>query len=212
MRRYSNFIPVSLGNPFYSSRRVELIVERYVITSRASIFFVCDRLRYLALKAQGEEDAKASIRVLKITSDTVRMIEKSTSIVGSRVRVVTWEFVECKPMYRDLVIEIERMLEVDEEVKAFFSQYLKHLVWKFYSVGDQNTWQWQRRYIVEETAVSIYMTEVAGYNHELYVRHEYGLVDFLYKFRREALRSFLGKKRLMRRFVDLAEALPSLST
>jgi hypothetical protein len=60
----------------------------------------------------------------------------------------------------------------------------------------------QRQYLIEETALSLYMTEVRGFNVEVY-RKGMGFVDDLYAERPAELMLLLGKSRLDRKFVSI---------
>lgn len=61
----------------------------------------------------------------------------------------------------------------------------------------------QKQYIVEETALSLYMTEIFGTATEVYRREEDGLVKFLYDECQVELGLLVGKEHLVRKFIAL---------
>ena len=60
------------------------------------------------------------------------------------------------------------------------------------------------QYIIEETALSICMTEIRDHSVEIY-RRGMGFVDYLYAGHAEAVRSWTGKKVLNRKFVSIEQ-------
>jgi hypothetical protein len=64
----------------------------------------------------------------------------------------------------------------------------------------------QRQYVMEETALSLFMTEVYGHNLEVY-RRGLGFVDYLYSDRPTTLTLITGKSQLNRRFIAIEDWL-----
>jgi hypothetical protein len=121
------------------------------------------------------------------------------------VTVATWSYLEDHTRFDNLVTWLQKMLRDDRRVGQLADDYAMSLLSRFGEASGKSI-SLQRRYIVEETALSLYMTELQGFNTEIY-RRGMGFIDDLYIERRTDLMSFLGKHALERRFISIESCL-----
>src|SRR5689334_4105675 len=87
------FIPISLGNHYYSSRILRYLLIEFVGRSRSSVFFLCDRLRFLAYQIKGEGDIEQINSRITIQLDQMtRALIKVGLASHSNVTVGNWSF------------------------------------------------------------------------------------------------------------------------
>jgi hypothetical protein len=97
------------------------------------------------------------------------------------------------------------MLREDRAAREQADRYITQFVARFHSPDGPplpESIELQRRYLVEETALSLYITEIRGFNVEVY-RRGMGFVDDLYFDRPSDLMQLLGKSTLERRFISI---------
>jgi hypothetical protein len=107
--------------------------------------------------------------------------------------------------YTGLLAALERMVRDDRGVREQSDRYVAQFAARFsLPEGPQREMSidMQRRYLIEETALSLYMTEIRGFNVEVY-RRGMGFVDDLYAQRPVELMRLLKKSTLDRRFVSI---------
>jgi tRNA-dependent cyclodipeptide synthase len=200
------FIPISLGNHYYSSDVLHALLSHFIAKSRHSIIFLCDRLRFLSYRIRGETDEAritANIR-LQLDQMTRTLINLGLNS-HSNAEVVDWSFLQDDPRYAQVVESLEKLVEKDPWVQDQVDRYIAQYIVRFYAPhGPQRdeSFQLQRQYLIEETALSLYMTEVRGFNVEVY-RRGMGFVDDLYANRAVELMALLKKSALERKFVSI---------
>jgi hypothetical protein len=59
------FVPISLGNHYYSVPVLRRLVNDYIRPSNLSIILICDRLRFLSYLIRGEIDTELSEEISK---------------------------------------------------------------------------------------------------------------------------------------------------
>jgi tRNA-dependent cyclodipeptide synthase len=200
------FIPISLGNHYYSSEVLSSLLSHFIAKSRCSVIFLCDRLRYLSYRIRGETH-EARI----FTNIRLQLEQMNRSLVNlglnshSNVRVVDWSFLADDPRYASVLASLEKLVREDPWAQEQADRYVAQSIIRFHASGGpqhKDSIQLQRQYLVEETALSLYMTEVRGFNVEVY-RNGMGFVDDLYSKRTTEVMSLLKKSTLERRFISL---------
>lgn len=206
------FIPISLGNHFYSSQVLTLLLSHFVTHSRQSVIFLCDRLRLLSYRIRGETNSRRINTNIRLQLDQfTRALMNNGLVSHPNVKVVNWSYLEGDSRFDDLVTWLQKLLRDDLRVGELVDVYATSLISRFgeasrKAINEQRSISLQRQYIIEETALSLYMTELKGFNTEIY-RRGMGFVDDLYAERRADLMSFLGKHTLERRFVSIESCL-----
>ncbi|MEA2910492.1 MAG: Cyclodipeptide synthase [Bradyrhizobium sp.] len=200
------FIPISLGNHYYSSEVLNALLSHFIAGSRCSVIFLCDRLRFLSYRIRGETDDARIVTNIRLQLDQMNRTLINLGLSShSNVRVVDWSFLQDDSRYAGVLESLEELVRTDPWVQDQVDRYVAQFVGRFYTPqGPQRdeSIQLQRRYLVEETALSLYMTEVRGFNVEVY-RRGMGFVDDLYSKRPVELMSMLKKSTLERKFVSI---------
>ncbi len=206
-KRY--FIPMSIGNHYYSNRVLTRILFEVTPVSSESIIFVCDRLRQLVLRARGvlDEDEIARRVRNEVAQVRRRLVNCGMGDIPN-VIVGTWDLLDQDPAFQRIRSALEEVADTCLDVRAFLRQLVVSLVGTHFEQTnvDERLTAIQTEYVLEETALSLFMTEVMGYRVEFYRRMDTGLIVFLYQQRPELLNRMLGKPDLDRTFVSL-EAL-----
>jgi tRNA-dependent cyclodipeptide synthase len=202
------FVPISLGNHYYSSKMLQRIMRDLLAGTEHSIIFLCDRLRLLSYMIRGEEDAD-----LINSNIQIQLQQMSRALLNSglgsypNITVANWSFLQDDSRYHELLASLESFVKASPAVSQQLDRYAAHFALRFGAPHEDDPkrrvqFQWQ--YIIEETALSIYMTEIRDHSVEIY-RRGMGFVDYLYAGHAEALRSWTGKKTLNRKFVSIEQ-------
>jgi tRNA-dependent cyclodipeptide synthase len=202
------FVPISLGNHYYNSKTLQRILTGFLVKASSSVIFLCDRLRYLSYLIRGESNNDRVGRNIQVQLEqTTRALTNLGLGSLANVTIANWSMLEDDPRYGTLLVSVEALLRDVPAVRHEAEVQAAHLLRRF---GDQGKLarkerlKLQLQYITEETALSLYMTEIRGFNVELY-RRGMGFVDYLYAQHPDALRSSTGKQVLSRKFISLEE-------
>src|SRR5262245_50563688 len=63
------FIPISLGNHYYSTKILRQVIAEFISRSNLSVIFLCDRLRFLSYRIRGEKDVESVNSRIQIQID-----------------------------------------------------------------------------------------------------------------------------------------------
>jgi tRNA-dependent cyclodipeptide synthase len=200
------FIPISLGNHYYSSEILLRLMSDFIAHSRVSVIFLCDRLRLLSYRIRGETDIARAGANIKLQLD---QLTRSLMHLGlnsyPNATVASWSFLSSDSRYDGLLASLEDLVRNDPALSRKLDRYAVELMDRFRSgegADRQQGMALQRQYVVEETALSLYMTEIRGFNVEVY-RRGMGFVDDLYRERPAELMSLTGKSKLDRKFISI---------
>jgi tRNA-dependent cyclodipeptide synthase len=200
------FIPISLGNHYYSSEILGILLSRFIAESARSVIFLCDRLRFLSYRIRGETNEAKIVANIRQQLDQMRRTLVNLGLDSHRnASVVDWSFLREDDRYSRLVAMLEKLLREDRAVREQADRYIAQFVARFLSPDGpppRESIELQRQYLIEETALSLYMTEIRGFNVEVY-RKGMGFVDDLYFERPADLMRLLRKSTLDRRFVSI---------
>jgi tRNA-dependent cyclodipeptide synthase len=209
------FIPISLGNHYYSRKILREVFVNFIAHSNVSIIFLCDRLRFLTYRMRGVTNLETINSKIRIQIDQMNRTLANLGL-GSypNVSIVSWSFLKEDHRYDRLLQSLQEFIHADAEVRLSLNDFAATLIARFYGLGSANLAQpteLQRQYIIEETALSLFMTEIKGYNVEVY-RRGMGFVDYLYRERPSHLKLLTEKATLNRRFIALEGWLKQTST
>jgi len=200
------FIPISLGNHYYSSDVLRRVLADFIAPSRQSVIFLCDRLRLLSYRIRGETDLErigANIR-LQLSELTRSLMHLGLRAHPNAV-VADWSLLASDPRHDRLLAVLEGLVCGDPVLCRKLDEYARELMQRFRGSdgrSGRDSMALQRQYVLEETALSLYMTEVRGCNVEVY-RRGMGFVDDLYRERPAALMALTGKSKLEREFISI---------
>jgi tRNA-dependent cyclodipeptide synthase len=200
------FIPISLGNHYYSSKVLSVLMSEFIARSARSVIFLCDRLRFLSYRIRGETDEP---RIGATIRQQLAQMNRTLVNLGlnshKNAEVADWSFLQDDVKYTGLIASLEKMVREDRDVREQSDRYVAQFAARFQlPEGPQReiSIDMQRRYLIEETALSLHMTEIRGFNVEVY-RKGMGFVDDLYAQRPVELMRLLKKSTLDRRFVSI---------
>jgi len=184
----------------------------FVAKSNLSVIFLCDRLRFLSYRIRGETDLeKINANIRTQLEQTTRALIKLGLRSYPNAMIAHWSLLDADPRYEALLSSLERLVREDAVLCQQMQRHAIQLMKRFCGAIKNNLddrARFQMQYVIEETALSIYMTELLGYSVEVY-RRGMGFVDYLYSQRPADLTSILGKTTLDRRFVSLENRLGS---
>ena len=200
------FIPISLGNHYYSTDILRQLICGFIAKSRVSVIFLCDRLRFISYRLRGESDPH---RInAKIDLQLNQMARTLTKLgIGSLPHAMTasWSLLEADPRYGELLAALQELMLDDDDLRRHLDTFAIDLLNRFPPVEGlehRASMQLQREYILEETALSLFMTEIRGFNIEVY-RKGQGFIDHLYRERPDALMLLTNSSGLRRKFVSI---------
>jgi tRNA-dependent cyclodipeptide synthase len=200
------FIPISLGNHYYSSEVLSTLLSHFIGKSQSAIIFLCDRLRFLSYRIRGEtHDSRIAANIRLQLDQMNRTLVNLGLDSHPNARVANWSFLQNDPRYAGVVASLEKLVREDPWAREQADRYVAQFVARFLAPDGpprEESIKLQRQYLIEETALSLYMTEVRGFNVEVY-RKGMGFVDDLYSERPAELMLLLGKSRLDRKFVSI---------
>jgi tRNA-dependent cyclodipeptide synthase len=200
------FIPISLGNHYYSTKILRQVMTEFISKSSVSVIFLCDRLRFLSYCMRGDKDVKSINSRIQIQ---INQMNRTLTNLGidcyPNAFVANWSFLEEDQRYDGLLASLQDFVQADPEVRQCLNDHAVYLIHRFYGLESSDlvdSIELQRQYILEETALSLFMTEIRGYNVEVY-RRGMGFVDYLYSQRPAALKLLTGAATLKRKFVSI---------
>jgi hypothetical protein len=205
VKRGNLFIPISLGNHYYSNAVLRDLVNEFVSPSNRSIIFICDQLRFLSYLIRGETDLQ------RITSNIKGQVEQLTRVlidlgIGSICHASIADSTFCRndSEHIRLLSDLQQFVRDDLRVRGELDDHVNRLVDIHHRKGTSVSpcAELQFQYVIEETALSLYMTEIRGYNIEVY-RRGMGFVDYLYAQRPTDLLTLTGNLVLNRKFIPL---------
>lgn len=204
------FIPISLGNHFYSSEILRTVMVDFVSKSRASIIFLCNRLRFLSYRIRGETDVNQINANIQLQLDqSTRALRNAGFATHSNAIVADWSFLQSDPRYPALLSSLEDFVQKDSTVRRTLGEHAIQLLSRFRErPPSEESMPLQIQYILEETSLSLYMTEIRGFNVEVY-RRGMGFVDYLYSQRSDDMRKLTKTSKLNRRFIAIEDWLAS---
>jgi tRNA-dependent cyclodipeptide synthase len=204
------FIPISLGNHYYSSDVLRRLINDFIPPSNLSIIFLCDRLRFLSYLIRGETDRQRITSNIKIqVGQLTRAFAKLGLESHPNASIEVWSFCQEDGRYKELLSKLQQFVRDDATVGRELDDCVNRLLEIHGCKGTSvaRCAELQFEYITEETALSLYMTEIRGYDVEVY-RRGMGFVDYLYARRAADLRTLTGKLILSRKFISLEGDCP----
>jgi tRNA-dependent cyclodipeptide synthase len=210
--RPNMFIPISLGNHYYSLEILKRLLSDFVAKSNVAVIFLCDRLRLLSYQIRGEADIRRIESNIKLQ---LNELTRSLINVGfgfyPNVIIANWSFLLDDHRYIHLLASLESWIREDQTLHQQLGDHATGLIDRFRvpeGADIQSRIVLQRQYVIEETALSLYMTEIREFNVEVY-RRGMGFVDALYRERPVELMSLVCKSKLDRKFISLENWISS---
>lgn len=207
------FIPMSLGNHYYTNERLRRLYHDFAKVSDSSLVFLCDHLRYLSYLIRGESNEEeirnrvaAQVAQMKVT------LAHCGFEPSEKLSIQCWEDIASDLRVAKITQKLEDLIRKDADVAKEAAISCEFFLRKFRGSGPtpERAAEIQKQYLVAETALSIYMNECVGFTYEVY-RRGAGFVDFLYASKPQEVR-FLSGGSANRRLLSLEsiwQELPS---
>jgi tRNA-dependent cyclodipeptide synthase len=178
--------------------------EAFIDPSSSSIIFVCDKLRFLSYRVQGETDSERARKIVRLqTEQFMRALEKVGIVPEPNHMIVDWSYLDDNSRYAEFLKDLNEAIEGDLDLKRrrveFVSQVLTRASERFEMISPLSS-KFEIEYITEETALSLYMTEIVGFNAEIY-RRGLGFVDYIYEEKPGILKRLLGRAEMLKQFI-----------
>jgi len=108
------FIPISLGNHYYSSDVLRRLMNDFIPRSNLSIIFLCDRLRFLSYLIRGETDRQRITSNIKIqVGQLTRALIKLGIESHPNASIVDWSFCREDNRYKGLLSKLQQFVRDD---------------------------------------------------------------------------------------------------
>ena len=202
------FIPISLGNHYYTNERLNLLVRDVVPASKESVVVVCDRLRVLSYQLRVMHEREARQKADREFAEFKNRLSNCGADAAANLTVLSWHALSEQPDYADFpefVSEVSALVNANNNICDYLDLLIRERLKRFdYPANDVN-YRLQKQYIVEETALSLYFTERKKFQVEIYARKTDGLVDFLQENFADDLLGLLNKKDLDREFLPIED-------
>ncbi len=199
------FIPISLGNHYYTNKILKWIMVEVASLSSEAVFFICDKLRYLTYKIRKiEDDQKINLKVETEVHQFKQRLKNCGIENYQNYKIATWSFVSGYRSYHHILNALGIIARNDADVDAYLNHRASCLIdLIFNGRSNQYNHSIQKQYIIEETALSLFMTEIYGTNYELYRRMDEGLIVYLYQNKLAEVKDILFGRIPKRTFVSL---------
>ncbi len=203
------FIPISIGNHYYTNKILKRIIREITSLSSESVFFICDKLRYLTYKIRNiDEDERIKSKVKTEVHQFKQRLKNCGIENNKNNKVKTWSFLYESNDYVRILNALNIIVNSDADIRTYLYHHSVSLMKAFFNgPSDKYDNLLQKQYIVEETALSIFMTEIYGTNIEIYRRMDEGLIVYLYKNKLAKIKDIILGKTPKRIFVSLENIL-----
>lgn len=201
------FVPISLANPFYTTDSIRYIWTNYLKYYRRVLFVPCDTLRYLTYEGRGDSHPRKLVeQQLKdlTTLITSVALEFSPKNQLNDYEITPFSDIRRDARYKSLREKLRRVVARDEETRLVLRDFTEKWAMRVFDKKNRNILDIQHKYIVEETALSLHVTETLGFHDEYYRNGDLMFVNWLYENKEHYLKKALGKDRLHRKFHEIA--------
>ena len=212
------FAPICLyTNSLFKTRdKATQFIDKYIVSTSNALVLVCDTLHAYSLMVRHSYDCKKAKRKAQRQGESQhQMMSKLLRNVPNRkaIRLCRWDEIASDAGYTEVMERIESALTRDDEFRGIIAGFCAAHVRRLSYGRTGPIAEWERRYVLSEIAMSVYVTEILGYWHEVWENVPGPeLVDpltYLYDSRRSLVLSF-AQVRETRRRLEVA-SLPQAS-
>ena len=203
----SIFLPICLYSKNYKLKEnVKYVFKNYIIPSKSSLILICDDLHAYNLIIRGiasQADAfiKAKMQGENLKKMILNVKKKFTEL--ENFELLSWNDLSSQFSFKRILTGVEDHLYKDSELEKQVIQFIITNIQKFNGRVNLSNKKWERRYLLEEIAMSIYVTEIKGYWLEFWDSppdpHCADPIGFLYKERPDIVKRLVGKNKLNRK-------------
>lgn len=208
------FMPICLYQKSVFARREEMVrtLGHYVADATGVLLLVCDTIHAYNLMLLGKAATFESAmgKALRRGEGVFRMARRVLRQVDHRERVVImrWDELANEERYAAVRRQVERYAESELDFGAEIELFVQASLRKVYKSVPHVDEVWERRYVLDEVAMTVFVTELLGYWREVWevVPGEQAPdpIGFLYNRRPDLVSALTGKQNLERRLEVLS--------
>ena len=206
MKDQKAFFPISLGNHYYTNNGLVSIRETISIHHEHCIVVICDHLRDLSYSIRGLSSFEINGKLEKEVSEFENRLI-NCGYDDSNIEIVTMSSLVKETLFENIQRELFHLIRSNESLFEYLNELSMYTLDKNRDLKNINKQGIQSQYFISESSLSIYVTEVLGYENEYYKQFDRGLIVILYKKYSEYIRSIINKVTLERKFRSLKEIL-----
>ena len=206
MKTNNAYFPISLGNHYYSNDILISIKDSISIHHEKSLVLICDHLRYLSYKLKGLSNEVIDEKIQK----EVREFKARLANCGynySNIKTETMSSYLDNTVFVNLQKEIQNLIYQNKLLFDYLNNLSLLALDKNNNTQESGNKDIQIQYFISETSLSIYITEVLGYENEYYKQLDRGLIVILYEKYERSLEKIIEQNKLNRKFRPLTEVL-----
>jgi len=203
------FVGISLHNKYFSKRNISTLLKYSYYWVNELLFLVADSLNRYNYMLKFRINEKTAVKKSHIEGEQVlNMLFKIISdnkITKPLITIKKWD--EYVPFISDVQNNLEYLLKHNpmfrNDLTILSQKYLKDKIGLDYM--DSDSIKISSKYIIEEMAISIYISEYTKYHCEIYPGEDIGLVNEIYsnKYGTNILNSILNNKLQERQYFSL---------
>lgn len=206
MKTKNAFFPISLGNHYYSNDVLISIKETISVKHNKSLLLICDHLRYLSYKLKGLSPNVIDKKIQKeVREFKLRLVNCGYSC--SNIETKTMSSYLGDLQYVRVQNEIQELIQKNEILLRYLNALTITSLQRNNNALESTNQNLQIQYCISETSLSIYITELLGYEYEYYKQLDRGLVVILYEKYHGYLEKITNQITLNRKFRSLKEVL-----
>jgi hypothetical protein len=211
------FAPICMYTRFFKrTDNFRGFADEYLVPARRACIVVADDLHAYNLINRGYAEDVAFKNARTEGQNVARMVSRviESSGLSPRVRIIRWVDLVSSDDYQSLYSLFLASFENDPSLARLLHDFVVHHARRMRWRQEKSTLEWERRYVLEEIAASVLITEVRGFTCEIWekvpARSEPDPLRDLYAQHTDLLRLVTGKRALERTLVTLADAAPAL--
>jgi tRNA-dependent cyclodipeptide synthase len=209
----SLFVPICMYTRFFKrTENFRRFTEEVLQPSRRAFIVVADDLNAYNLINRGFPETIAFHNARTEGANVETMIRRiiDTAGLGAHVQVCRWATLTADDDYRSLYERLRMAFDAEPVPAALLQKFVVHHARRMGWQQTKRELEWETRYILEEIAASVLLTEVRGFSAEIWEKIP-GPLDpdplrDLYRDHADLLSQLTGRPVLQRRLHSLVEA------
>lgn len=183
MKEFINdvYIPVSVGNPKFSNRNLKKVKTFLESQNLDATIVLFDSLRILTNVIKGQDLISAKKNAKIATEDLSRQIQKIFDLPNKQYVLVKSSKLMEEPNVIKLIKLLENFLFDSKKALSIVTNRAKQTLKNLCVEETVEHIALEKKYIIEETAISLYCLSQNKGAFEIYIKKENGLIDYIFK-------------------------------
>lgn len=206
------FVPICLYSDGFFLKKENLKYFLYSYSDYSEILFlIVDKLYAynLLIKEKALNHDIAERMAIKRGKD-VHSCVKNTMInfaatnpnISPKMTVAYWDDFSKLPEYLNIYNKIRKSFQIDQRLKTYCDNFVNYNLHFLTQIIDQDKINLERKYLFGEIAMSLFISEILGYNNEVWEKHPnpemVDPINLLYTQETETLKKILNLNRVSR--------------